>query len=229
MLLARPWRSHIARHLSKWYCPPQSKQTAGRAPSPSVTHAAHRLEFASSAVGRSPPARQRSARQSSLGRAQSAHFLKHNQSEPHARRGLLARAAHAHERAVALRLRREGDRPAGQRRIDLAEPRLHPLPQRLRLRAVRVTGQGPNCPTLKAKKHGGGTRSKCTVMLSLNQCLGHVCPTPTQSIYTQPSDTFLATRRIVRPPGLRMTPLSFDPYFSTRFRTQSSWYGLQSS
>lgn len=53
-------------------------------------------------------------------------------------RGLLARAAHAHERPVALRLRREEDRPAGQRRVDLAEPRLHPLPQRLRLRAVRV-------------------------------------------------------------------------------------------
>ena len=57
---------------------------------------------------------------------------------PLPRRGLLARAAHAHERPVALRLRREEDRPAGQRRVDLAESRLHPLPQRLRLRALRV-------------------------------------------------------------------------------------------
>ena len=41
-------------------------------------------------------------------------------------------------RACRLRLRREEDRPAGRRRVDLAEPRLHPLPQRLRLRTVRV-------------------------------------------------------------------------------------------
>lgn len=62
----------------------------------------------------------------------------HHARRPLPRRGLLARAAHAHERPVALRLRREEDRPARQRRVDLAEPRLHPLPQRLHLRAVRV-------------------------------------------------------------------------------------------
>ena len=55
----------------------------------------------------------------------------HHARRPLPRRGLLARAAHAHERPVALRLRREEDRPARQRRVDLAEPRLHPLPQRL--------------------------------------------------------------------------------------------------
>lgn len=62
----------------------------------------------------------------------------HHARRPLPRRGLLARAAHAHERPVALRLRREEDRPAGQRRVDLAEPRLHPLPQRLCLRAVCI-------------------------------------------------------------------------------------------
>lgn len=71
------------------------------------------------------------------------------------RRGLLARAAHSHERPVALRLRREEDRPAGQRQVDLAEPQLHPLPQRLRLRAVRLRGQGPN----DSRPHNNGSGS----------------------------------------------------------------------
>ena len=72
----------------------------------------------------------------------------HHTRRPPLRRGLLACAAHAHQRPMALCLRREKNRPTGQRQVNLAEPRLHPLPQRLRLRTVRVRtffSENANC------------------------------------------------------------------------------------
>lgn len=81
----------------------------------------------------------------------------HHARRPLPRCGLLARAAHAHEQPVALRLRREEDRPARQRRVNLAEPRLHPLPQRPRLRAACIAEPSITANTQSPSGHSSSS------------------------------------------------------------------------